>query len=496
MTNKEYEEYLQKQFKNFAVKVDEVFARKGDVSFPDVEDFLAYVNEKVGIEDAPVGSLIPMMSKEAPPHYLVCDGTEYPIGSYPYLEQHFTEKMGSVNCFGGDGTNTFAVPKLQGEFIRGAGTNKYDGQGSGGEVGEHQDGTSFNTFFTNLQVGGTVIATNSEDGRLVHNTDFNSDYYGTDNYANFPGSRTSANGETFTSRPTSTSVLFCIKYEPTYCLRIEGIGSETTDYEELENLPSINDVELKGNKTLEDIGAQPAEFVGTMAEYEEALADGKITEGMLVNITDDGQKFLENDEIVIFDSVDTENPEEYTEVAILESGEKTKSILKKISAMFRNIRYLFGNITPVGTIDAFLGNTAPPHYLACDGNVYAISQYPKLAAHFKAQFGSEQVYGGDAGAGTFAVINLQGEFLRGLGTNSHANQGHGSSVGTHQDATFISRRIGNGCYIENTLNTDNEYNRTISSNYYWIQNNGSLNVESCFSARPTNTSILWIIRCD
>lgn len=300
MTNQEYEEYLERQFQKFTRKVDEVFAKKGDVSFPDVEDFLVYANEKVGIEDTSVGSLLPMMSNEAPPHYLVCDGTEYPIGSYPYLEQHFTEKMGRVNFFGGDGTNTFAVPKLQGEFIRGAGTNKYENQGSGGEVGEHQDGSTFPTGYLTASNGNIYIKGSGVEYRR-NNADFwypnsgstNVFYPTTKESEPYPGGI-----GIMSSRPTNTSVLFCIKYEPTYCINIEGTGSGTTDYEKLENLPSINDVELKGNMTLEDIGAQPAEFIGTMAKFEESLADGKIKEGMLINITDDGESSVLSEAVI------------------------------------------------------------------------------------------------------------------------------------------------------------------------------------------------------
>lgn len=40
--------------------------------------------------------------------------------------------------------------------------------------------------------------------------------------------------------------------------RKTDIPDETTDYEELTNLPKINEVELKGEKSLEDLGIQPA----------------------------------------------------------------------------------------------------------------------------------------------------------------------------------------------------------------------------------------------
>ena len=88
--------------------------------------------------------------------------------------------------------------------------------------------------------------------------------------------------------------------------------------------------------------------------------------------------------------------------------------------------------TPIGTIIAVMGTSAPNNYLICDGSVYNIVDYPELANYFQTQFGSKNYFGGDNNI-TFAVPDLRGEFLRGAGTNSHANQGNGSSVGTHQD---------------------------------------------------------------
>lgn len=60
---------------------------------------------------------------------------------------------------------------------------------------------------------------------------------------------------------------------------------------------------------------------------------------------------------------------------------------------------------PVGHIISFMGNNAPDHYLACDGTLYNISDYPYLVQHFIDQFGSVNHFGGD-GTTTFAVPAL------------------------------------------------------------------------------------------
>lgn len=169
--------------------------------------------------------------------------------------------------------------------------------------------------------------------------------------------------------------------------------------------------------------------------------------------------------------------------------------------------------TPVGTIIAVMGNSAPTNYLACNGQTLNIADYPELAAYFKAQFGSANYFGGD-GTTTFKICDLRGEFLRGTGTNSHANQGSGSNVGVHQDATEIpyswtwndaskSRLImeltstaasatGNA-----PVNPDQVVNHTVIRKYVSI---GDLTVTTNandgrdkFTAKPTNTSVLYCI---
>lgn len=58
--------------------------------------------------------------------------------------------------------------------------------------------------------------------------------------------------------------------------------------------------------------------------------------------------------------------------------------------------------TPVGSIVHHVGLTPPTHYLACDGSIYNIADYPYLAEHIKKDFGKYNAFGGD-GETTFAV---------------------------------------------------------------------------------------------
>lgn len=169
-----------------------------------------------------------------------------------------------------------------------------------------------------------------------------------------------------------------------------------------------------------------------------------------------------------------------------------------------------GDTVPEGTIIAYYSGSAPTGYLACDGTEYDISQYPKLAELINNTTGSY----GTSTTGKFKVPDLRGEFLRGTGTNSHANQGSGATVGTHQDATEelnIRKDINNKLFIESggnismiTQNVDSDYKigtSTLSAGMSyttgsttWKQTSSYKN--NIYTSRPTNTSVLYCIKCD
>lgn len=163
---------------------------------------------------------------------------------------------------------------------------------------------------------------------------------------------------------------------------------------------------------------------------------------------------------------------------------------------------------PTGTIISFFGLAAPEGYLACDGTTYNIADYEGLATFILANFGKYNYFGGD-GSLTFSVPDLRGEFLRGTGTNAHAQGGAGASVGTHQAPTRHTT-VGTGanytiCYsgtASNKLWQNTVGNKdTVSglSTGSW-QNRAGSNVDSSnivpdwYTSRPTNTSVLYCIK--
>lgn len=185
-------------------------------------DPLEHVNVSNGIEDTPVGHIISHMGTTAPKHHLICDGAEYQITDYPYLAQHIQDNFGSMNYFGGDGTTTFAVPDLRGEFLRGTGTATRD-TGSGDGVGVHQEPTEHinlqkddknylymdgnSKTITRTRYSDKSIIVTSKTGVTMQNT---------------ATTWTASGNIYYTSRPTNTSVLYCIKYEPTYFMQVDA----------------------------------------------------------------------------------------------------------------------------------------------------------------------------------------------------------------------------------------------------------------------------------
>lgn len=165
--------------------------------------------------EMPIGAIIPFMGTTAPQDYLACDGTAtHRISDYPKLAAFFEEQFGAADYFGGDAENgTFAVPDLRGEFLRGSGTATRN-TGSGGNVGEHQEPTTLPNLYAEQQ----AIGANTPD-TTVYSLNADS-FIGTrTGVTRATATKTSAvdsNATQFATRPTNTSILWCIKaYEHT-----------------------------------------------------------------------------------------------------------------------------------------------------------------------------------------------------------------------------------------------------------------------------------------
>lgn len=172
-----------------------------------------------------VGEIKSYMGTTPPESFLACDGAIYNIADYPYLAQHFLINFGKTNFFGGDGVDTFAVPDLRGEFLRGTGTGARN-TGSGSAVGAHQNATLYPMAGTSESwIGGyggsgslgTNYGSRNEDISGGSSTAFchSSAANSANIYKNKP--------TWYTGRPTNTSVLYCIRYKPAFMADNEGM---------------------------------------------------------------------------------------------------------------------------------------------------------------------------------------------------------------------------------------------------------------------------------
>lgn len=164
----------------------------------------------------PTGTVISYMGNNAPNGYLKCDGKTYNISEYQTLANQIKSEFGSFNYYGGDGTTTFAVPNLQGEFLRGYSSSSDASKTVGvstTDVGVHQDATkqisirSVTNTSTVVQAGYNSDMSDV-DKYMTETTGFINTGSGTSSTASMAG----LNGQYYLSRPTNTSVLYCIKY--------------------------------------------------------------------------------------------------------------------------------------------------------------------------------------------------------------------------------------------------------------------------------------------
>lgn len=63
---------------------------------------------------APIGTRAYFDGTLAPEGWLLCDGSTHNITDYPELASYFASHHGSSNCYGGNGTTTFATPVMNG----------------------------------------------------------------------------------------------------------------------------------------------------------------------------------------------------------------------------------------------------------------------------------------------------------------------------------------------------------------------------------------------
>lgn len=168
------------------------------------------------------------------------------------------------------------------------------------------------------------------------------------------------------------------------------------------------------------------------------------------------------------------------------------------SANMRALRDNLRAIPPVGSITAYMGDTAPDRYLECDGSSLNRVTYADLFAVIGVKFGSVD-------GSSFNLPDLRGEFLRGYdnsaGTDPDAATRTDRGDGTTGDAIGTKQASDNKTHTHD-VSGNNFIVTGAGTGYTNIGTGGTLVYYSAATlasgnaneARPTNISVMWIIR--
>ena len=150
----------------------------------------------LGVMGNPTGTVISFAGMNAPEGYLVCDGSEVNRIEYDVLYSAIGTIYGS-----GDGSTTFNLPDLRGEFIRGwssAGGTQKDGVDTSRKFGSSQDQSIESHAHTIVSGPASTRTDKPGGGSRVDNTT-------TSTTNNYPANLDSE------TRPMNVAMLYCIK---------------------------------------------------------------------------------------------------------------------------------------------------------------------------------------------------------------------------------------------------------------------------------------------
>lgn len=221
---------------------------------------------------ANIGEIFWWAQSTPPADSLVCDGRAISRTNYSELFNVIGTTFGT-----GDGSTTFNLPDLRGEFIRGYDpSNARDPMGSTRGFGKHQDGTSqplissWRDTSANALVSIPIAATTNTG---VNPTGTDSIKYTGLKMKDYALATTNGGGDsaTFTSRPTNINLLPCIRYR-----RIVASNNGLSAYELAVNNGFVGTQQewlnsLKGDKGNDATGAPLVNNLSTTTSNTYAL---------------------------------------------------------------------------------------------------------------------------------------------------------------------------------------------------------------------------------
>lgn len=145
--------------------------------------------------NAGVGFVLPYYGETAPPGTLACDGSEISRAAYDELFQVLGTKAGA-----GDGSTTFNLPDLRGDFIRGLGGE------SAGLLGEEQAATGIYRYCMGSSESSVALQIMEADKMEILPSLSVYNYVVTSH----PSSRDFSG---YRVRPVNVALLWCIIYE-------------------------------------------------------------------------------------------------------------------------------------------------------------------------------------------------------------------------------------------------------------------------------------------
>ena len=218
----------------------------------------------------PIGSILPFGGTTAPSGFFLCQGQALSRTEYKELFAVIGTSFGS-----GDGSTTFNLPDLRGEFLRGAGTNSHSGEGSGGNVGTHQGATKVPSIITRQNNIATANFNDPAANNAVENPDYGtilptSNGVGIDYSIQGTVYSTTLNSIKYTTRPTNTSVNYIIKAKV-----VGEVGDAIQEYIDEVTDSKIQALGLGNFYTSQSVTASNSNWGDVTFTYSNPIPSGK-----------------------------------------------------------------------------------------------------------------------------------------------------------------------------------------------------------------------------
>lgn len=206
-----------------------------------------------------------------------------------------------------------------------------------------------------------------------------------------------------------------------------AIFTDTTNYKQLTNKPSINNVVLEDNKTLDDLGIQPKQIITNLSDIGITVSSSTVLSDIISAVPNNSvlNVYLNNEQAeFLYNNSDTFGnlPSDFAGVLTVQKLEAANITIQYetiylyddptiyyttcIGTEFRPWSVVsHGESAPVGSIFAYPSTTPPIGYMVCDGSEISRTEYSGLFSVIGTNYGA-----GD-GSTTFNLPNIKGRSI-------------------------------------------------------------------------------------